>query len=103
MKIGAAARSDEILIAPSALGSGLIEDPALTGLLGTLAPALLGEELALRGPETWWCGHEAGLRHVLAHLSHLMILPVHPSVTDRPVPCSQPRTATSVRPSGWRR
>ena len=38
------------------LGTGVIEDPALTGLLGDLAPILLGEELALRGPETWWCG-----------------------------------------------
>ncbi len=50
------------------LGTGVIEDPALTGLLGTLAPVLLGEELALRGPETWWCGDEPGLSHVLAHL-----------------------------------
>ncbi len=70
------------------LGSGVIEDPALTGLLGTLAPALLGEELALRGPDTWWCGRQPGLSHVLAHLEHLMILPVRPSATDRPVMAS---------------
>ncbi len=43
------------------LGTGVIENPALTGLLGTLAPVLLGEELALRGPETWWCGRPDGL------------------------------------------
>ena len=32
------------------LGSGILESPALAGLLADVAPALLGEELALRGP-----------------------------------------------------
>ena len=70
------------------LGSGVIEDPALTGLLGALAPVLLGEELALRGPETWWCGQEAGLSHVLAHLEHMIVLPVRPSPSERPLVAS---------------
>ncbi|MGD0391356.1 MAG: circularly permuted type 2 ATP-grasp protein [Acidimicrobiales bacterium] len=70
------------------LGSGVVEDPALTGLLGALAPVLLGEELALRGPETWWCGQEAGLSHVLAHLEHMMVLPVRPSPSERPLVAS---------------
>ena len=47
------------------LGSG-IEDPALAALLADLAPALLGEDLALRGPQSWWCGRPDGLSHVLA-------------------------------------
>ena len=70
------------------LGTGVIEDPALTGLLGTLTPILLGEELALRGPESWWCGDDAGLSHVLAHLEHLILLPVRPSPSQPPVVAS---------------
>jgi uncharacterized circularly permuted ATP-grasp superfamily protein/uncharacterized alpha-E superfamily protein len=70
------------------LGTGVIEDPALTGLLGSLAPLLLGEELALRGPETWWCGAGTGLSHVLAHLEHLILLPVRPSPSQPPVVAS---------------
>ncbi len=70
------------------LGTGVIEDPALTGLLGTLAPVLLGEELALSGPETWWCGDDAALSHVLTHLEHLIVLPVRPSPSQPPVVAS---------------
>jgi uncharacterized circularly permuted ATP-grasp superfamily protein/uncharacterized alpha-E superfamily protein len=61
------------------LGAGVVEDPALTWLLEALAPVLLGEDLALRGPETWWCGRPDHLSHVLAHLDHLLVLPVGPS------------------------
>jgi uncharacterized circularly permuted ATP-grasp superfamily protein/uncharacterized alpha-E superfamily protein len=67
------------------LGSGVIENPALTGLLSTLAPVVLGEELALRGPETWWCGHSDGLSHVLHSIEHLIVLPLRPSPSQRPV------------------
>jgi uncharacterized circularly permuted ATP-grasp superfamily protein len=67
------------------LGSGVIENPALTGLLSMLAPMVLGEELALRGPDTWWCGHPQGLSHVLDGLEHLIVLPMRPSPERRPV------------------
>jgi uncharacterized circularly permuted ATP-grasp superfamily protein/uncharacterized alpha-E superfamily protein len=70
------------------LGAGVVEDPALTGLLGTLAPVLLGEELALRGPDSWWCGQERNLSHVLANLAHLVVLPVQPSPAVPPVVAS---------------
>jgi uncharacterized alpha-E superfamily protein len=53
-----------------------------------LAPVVLGEELALRGPETWWCGNDLGLSHVLAHLEHLILLPVRPSPSQPPVVAS---------------
>ena len=75
------------------LGSGVVEDPALTGLLGTLAPILLGEELALRGPETWWCGTASGLSHVLANLERLIVLPVNSSTAVRPLVASTLSTA----------
>ncbi|MGO8871777.1 MAG: circularly permuted type 2 ATP-grasp protein [Acidimicrobiales bacterium] len=67
------------------LGAGVLEDPALTGLLGRLAPVVLGEELALRGPDTWWCGDPTHLGHVLAELEHLVVLPVRPSPSTPPV------------------
>jgi uncharacterized circularly permuted ATP-grasp superfamily protein/uncharacterized alpha-E superfamily protein len=67
------------------LGSGILENPALDGLLGDVAPALLGEELALRGPESWWCGRPVGLSHVLAHFDDLLLLPVQPWAAPRPV------------------
>jgi uncharacterized circularly permuted ATP-grasp superfamily protein/uncharacterized alpha-E superfamily protein len=67
------------------LGSGILENPALAGLLDDVAPALLGEELALRGPQSWWCGRPEGRSHVLARLDDLMLLPVRSSVGTGPV------------------
>lgn len=91
------------------LGSGVVEDPALTGLLGTLAPILLGEALALRGPETWWCGTASGLSHVLSHLERLIVLPVNSSTAVRPLVAStlstaaldELRTRIRARPAEW--
>jgi uncharacterized circularly permuted ATP-grasp superfamily protein/uncharacterized alpha-E superfamily protein len=60
------------------LGSGILESPALAGMLDDLAPALLGEELTLRGPQSWWCGRPEGLSHVLASFDDLLLLPVQP-------------------------
>ena len=60
------------------LGSGILESPALAGMLDDLAPALLGEELTLRGPRSWWCGRPDGLSHVLASFDDLLLLPVKP-------------------------
>jgi uncharacterized circularly permuted ATP-grasp superfamily protein/uncharacterized alpha-E superfamily protein len=67
------------------LGAGVIEDMALTGLLDELAPAVLGEELELRGPDTWWCGRRPGLSHVLANLDRLVLHPVGPAFGRAPV------------------
>ncbi len=67
------------------LGSGVIENPAITGLLDRLAPTLLGEELALRGPDSWWCGEPDGLSHVLAHLDQLVLRSIDPTPTRRPL------------------
>lgn len=67
------------------LGSGILESPALAGLLDDLAPALLGQELTLRGPQSWWCGSSDGLSHVLATFDDLILLPVQPAAGSRPV------------------
>ena len=91
------------------LGAGVVEDPALTGLLGHLAPVVLGEELALRGPESWWCGHPRGLDHVLANLSRLVIRPVGPARIEPVVQGStlstselaELRDRIRARPGAW--
>jgi uncharacterized circularly permuted ATP-grasp superfamily protein/uncharacterized alpha-E superfamily protein len=67
------------------LGSGILESPALAGLLADVAPALLGEDLALRGPQSWWCGRSDELSHVLANFDHLLLVPVQPLAGFRPV------------------
>jgi len=91
------------------LGAGVVEDPALTWLLESLAPVLLGEDLALRGPETWWCGRPDHLSHVLAHLDQLLVLPVRPSPSEPPVLAStlsaeglaDLRVRIRSRPGAW--
>ena len=91
------------------LGSGIIESPALNGLLDDLAPALLGEELSLRGPESWWCGRAKELGHVLASFDELMLLPVRPEAGPIPLlPAlmtaderDQLRDRIRARPGDW--
>ncbi len=91
------------------LGSGILESPALAGLLDDLAPALLGEELTLRGPQSWWCGRPDGLSHVLASFDDLILLPVQPSAGVRSVLPSRLsaeardalRSLVRSRPADW--
>jgi uncharacterized circularly permuted ATP-grasp superfamily protein/uncharacterized alpha-E superfamily protein len=58
------------------LGSSVLESPALMTFLPRLSEHLLGTPLRLASVPTWWCGEEAGLRHVLAHLERLILRPV---------------------------
>lgn len=57
------------------LGSGVLENPALLGLLPGLAPQLLGEELLLPSVRTWWCGDDLQRAHVLANLDSIVLKP----------------------------
>ena len=50
------------------IGSGILENPALLPYLPELCERLLGEPLRLPSVETWWCGEEKSLSHVLANL-----------------------------------
>ena len=70
---------------PQSAGLGDPREPGPRRAAGRVAPALLGEELALRGPESWWCGRPDGLSHVLAHFDELLLLPVQPSAGPRPL------------------
>src|SRR5439155_346291 len=59
----------------NALGTGLLETPALLAFLPGLCPFLLGEELKLPSVPTWWCGEPRACDHVLTHLSEMVIKP----------------------------
>ncbi|MFT4109757.1 circularly permuted type 2 ATP-grasp protein [Propionicimonas sp.] len=58
------------------VGVGVLDNPALIAHLRPVAHALLGEDLLLDSPTTWWCGQEAELGHVLANLERLVVKPV---------------------------
>jgi len=69
-----AVRSGNVTIA-NALGSGLVENPALQAFLPGLCRHLLGEELLLASAPAWWCGDPASLRHVVANLHRMVVKP----------------------------
>ena len=79
-----AARAGHIVIA-NALGSGVLESPAMLGLLtGDLRQPLLGEPLRLPSVATWWCGEAPALEHAIGHLPELVIKPAFPSMKLEP-------------------
>ena len=55
------------------LGAGILEHPGLPAYLPRIARAVLGEDLALPSPATWWCGEPAARSHALAHLDTLVL------------------------------
>ncbi|MFT4296911.1 MAG: circularly permuted type 2 ATP-grasp protein [Micropruina sp.] len=58
------------------VGAGVLENPGLLAHLDAVADALLGEELLLPTPTTWWCGRDADRSHVLANLDALVLKPI---------------------------
>lgn len=56
-------------------GSGMVESAALAAYLPGLARHLLGEDLRLESPRTWWCGDPDGLAHVRDNLDALVLRP----------------------------
>ena len=73
-----AARDGQVAIA-NALGSGVVQTPALIPFLPALCRALLGEELQLPSVETWWCGQPEILEHVVSHLGEMVVKPAYPA------------------------
>ncbi|HEX3802100.1 MAG TPA: circularly permuted type 2 ATP-grasp protein [Solirubrobacteraceae bacterium] len=70
------ARAGSVAIV-NTLGSGVLENPALMAFLPKLGEYLLGHEPRLPVIETRWCGDQASLRYVLAHLDELVLRPVN--------------------------
>ena len=56
-----AVRAGNVAVA-NALGSGLVETPALLAYLPALCRHLLGEDLKMPSVPTWWCGDPVALR-----------------------------------------
>lgn len=67
-----AVRAGNVLVA-NALGSGLLESPALPGFLPGACEKLLAEPLAMPSVATWWCGEQAALEFTIEHLDRLVI------------------------------
>ncbi|MFT3929426.1 MAG: circularly permuted type 2 ATP-grasp protein [Spongiibacteraceae bacterium] len=63
----------------NALGSGVLECPALLPFLPALSRAWLGEDLLVPNVATWWCGQDKERKYVLTELSKLVVKRV-----DRP-------------------
>jgi uncharacterized circularly permuted ATP-grasp superfamily protein/uncharacterized alpha-E superfamily protein len=78
-----AARAGNVAIA-NALGSGVLETPALLGFLPAICQTLLGESLELPSIATWWCGEAPALEHAIRHLPELVIKPAFPSMKLEP-------------------
>lgn len=60
------------------LGTGVLENPALSIVLDAVCQRFLGEPLSLHGPRTWWCGERSHLQYVLENLETLRIQPIVP-------------------------
>ena len=78
-----AVRSGSVVI-DNALGSGLVETPALMAFLPGLCRQMLREELHMPSVATWWCGQEEPCRYVLEHLKELVIKPVFARYAQHP-------------------
>jgi uncharacterized circularly permuted ATP-grasp superfamily protein/uncharacterized alpha-E superfamily protein len=97
-----AARSGNVVVA-NAVGSGMLEAPALAAFLPDLCRRMLGEELKLPSVPTWWCGRPNDLRYVLDNLPRLVIKPAllhrsaKPIVAGLLTPIERERLAEQIR------
>jgi uncharacterized circularly permuted ATP-grasp superfamily protein/uncharacterized alpha-E superfamily protein len=73
-----AVRAGNVVVA-NALGTGLIESPALMPFLPGLSRRFLGEKLKLPSVATWWCGQAPALDYVRKNLDSLVIKPSFPA------------------------
>ena len=72
--VAAARRGTVSVVNP--LRAAVLENPGLLPHQDAIARELLGEDLLLGVPQTWWCGDAPSRRHVLANLGRLIIKPL---------------------------
>lgn len=61
------------VVMANALGSGVLETPALLSFLPRLCQRILGEDLHLPNVATWWCGQKHEQEDVIAYLDGMAI------------------------------
>ncbi|MFQ6394711.1 circularly permuted type 2 ATP-grasp protein [Nocardia sp. KC 131] len=86
------------------IGSGLLENPALTGFLPRISRALLGEELILDSAPSYWGGNDAERSHLIANLDRLVIRSTVDGSTEfGPELSAEQRSelAARIEASGW--
>ncbi|GAB3583720.1 circularly permuted type 2 ATP-grasp protein [Calidifontibacter terrae] len=64
------------------LGCGVLENPALVPYLPAAARALLGQDLRLPDPQTWWFGDHDAAREAYDRLNTLVIKPISRATGD---------------------
>lgn len=69
-----ASRTARIALA-NALGSGLVETPALMPFLGQLSRRLLGQPLQLPSLDVWWLGEPTAYAFALANIDSMIVRP----------------------------
>jgi uncharacterized circularly permuted ATP-grasp superfamily protein/uncharacterized alpha-E superfamily protein len=79
-----AVRSGTVAVA-NALGTGVLETPALAAYLPRLCRAVFGEDLRTESVPTWWCGDPDARRYVLDHLDDVVVKPAFPAARTEPV------------------
>lgn len=67
-----AVRQRNVVVA-NALGSGLVESPALMPFLPALCRRLLAQDLLVPSVDTWWCGHADARNYVLDQLPQMVV------------------------------
>jgi Circularly permuted ATP-grasp type 2/A predicted alpha-helical domain with a conserved ER motif. len=77
------------VVVANALGSGVLETPAVMSFMPKLCLTLLGEDLRLPNIATWWCGQDQARRSVIANMDELAIAgafgnPVHGFAYNQP-------------------
>ena len=69
-----ATRTGKIALA-NALGSGLVETPAMMPFLDRLSQRLLGQPLQLPSLDVWWLGEPTAKAFAMAHLDSMIVRP----------------------------
>ncbi|WP_203567882.1 circularly permuted type 2 ATP-grasp protein [Aestuariimicrobium ganziense] len=64
------------------IGAGVVENIGMAPYLNRVAREVLGEDLKLAAPQTWWCGDPASRSHVLTNMERLVLRPI--SRSNRP-------------------
>jgi uncharacterized circularly permuted ATP-grasp superfamily protein/uncharacterized alpha-E superfamily protein len=77
-----AVRTGNVAVA-NPLGSGVLENPALSVFMPALSKHLLGEDIRIPSAPSWWCGERKSRDYVLANLQRMVIKPLHPSLGFR--------------------